>query len=153
MTEYLWHLLALPVYFVLSTARHEIGHALGAVFLGLTVDDIQVLPHWRDERYHMHFWPGEGRRFCWGSTIILGCTGPLKDRRVLLAPFALGAGFALGGLWAVPMTEVTFGLHGWIAAAVLCWLSPAVDALWALVKWFIWDAGDMARSFGESTEP
>ena len=64
----LWWLLAWPVYQLVGTARHELSHAVVAVWHGARITQIEVLPSFQPEGFR---W-GYVRRSTDGSCPLIG---------------------------------------------------------------------------------
>ncbi len=132
-TSILLHCLLLyPVYQVLGTLRHELSHALAAVFQGVGVREIRIFPSRIDGKWY------------WG--FVRYGTGSPVSRWVHAAPYLVNAAFVAWGFSLIPYLTG----HEWLAAVILCWASPALDTLYNLCKWWFYDTGDFKRIVGEA---
>jgi hypothetical protein len=129
--DVLVHVLLYPVYQVLSTARHELAHAVAARLSGLRVLEIRVLPCRRDGRW---FW-GYVR---WEGTPNVHCH---------LAPYYVDVASLPFGIW-LAVDPPSWPFHAWAAAVVMLLVSPVVDTLYNVLKWKLAGRGDFAQAFG-----
>jgi hypothetical protein len=127
--SYLLHLLLAPAYLILGTIRHELSHALAACASGVEVKEVRVFPSVVDGKFYF------GR--------VLMNAKPC--RFIKLAPYIAVAAFAVAGWWVVAWAEALWGLHGWLVAGILCWVSPGIDLAWNILKWIVWKKGDFAQ--------
>jgi hypothetical protein len=129
----LWpHLLAYPIYQVLSTIRHELAHALAAVLSGWEVTEIGIFPSKRNDKWY------------WGYCSWSHPTDPRRRPNVhmSLAPYYVNAAVLCAGAGLVMHLHSRFPPHAWIAFIILFIISPVVDTLYNLLKWKIKGCGD-----------
>jgi hypothetical protein len=130
----LWWLLAWPFYQLVSTARHEVSHAVVAALQGATVTEIRVLPSFRHEGFYWGYvtWSG-------GHTDWLVAAAPyLCDLAlfVVFLPLCLLATRAPRWLW----------INAWIIGL----LSPLIDTAFnysKLLRGGMGDVGELAGRF------
>ena len=125
------HVLLYPVYQVLSTARHELAHALAARLSGLRVLEIRVIPCLRDGRWYWGF-------VRWEGTPNVHCH---------LAPYYVDLACLPFGVW-LACDPPAWPFHAWAAAVVMLLVSPVVDTLYNVLKWRLAGRGDFAAAFG-----
>ena len=135
INPWIWHLIAYPIYQILGTLRHEGAHAAEVIWHGGVVFEFRILPHF----YRGSFYWGRVR---WVTPITVA-----QAIDVLKAPYYVNVACIAWGmvlaravqLQVVSMDHFTrFGL-------IMLVLSPAIDTLYNLGKWFIHGVGDFAR--------
>ncbi len=133
-TDLLIHLLAVPIYLILGTLRHELSHAFAATIQGLTVTKISVTPSRRDGKWY------------WGY---VQWTSGLANNWTLLAPYLCALLFLVGGIAGYSRVLATCSFHYLAVFAVIFIISPVVDTAYNIAKWLISDRGDFARAFSK----
>jgi len=135
MSIYLWHILAYPLYQILSTIRHELAHAIVVTATGGTVIEFNVFPHKRNARWY------------WGYTRWLTFDGWKPSAHVYLAPYYVN--LICGGVWIYLRNNVPFqNEHWWIFTTVMLAISPVVDTLYNVGKWLFLQRGDFQEVVG-----
>jgi hypothetical protein len=124
------HALLYPVYQILSTARHELAHAIAGRLSGLRILEVRILPFRRDGRW---YW-GVVR---WEGTPNVHC---------FLAPYYVDLACLPVGI-RLAAAPPAWPFHAWAAAVVMLLVSPVVDTLYNLLKWRLRGTGDFAAAF------
>lgn len=132
-TDALIHLLAYPIYQIISTIRHEGAHALVARSFGASIIEFRFLPHRREGKF---FW-GYAR---WSVGLDRDQT-----RLVLLAPYMVDVLLICGGAVLLNLRQFE-SFHWLVFTVVMLLLSPAIDMLYNLAKWTIRGTGDFAMA-------
>jgi hypothetical protein len=125
-TDLYW-LLALPVYQVVGTARHEAAHAMVAAAEGARITRFVVLPSVRDHRFLWGYVTWQGR------TDVLAVAAPyLADLLTFAVCFAV-------------CTRLPFRRHWvWVNLFVLGVVSPLVNSAYEAVVSAVLCVGDVA---------
>jgi hypothetical protein len=123
----LWWLLAWPVYQVVGTARHEISHAVVAVWQGATITRVEVLPSFHKEG------------LLWGY---VAWTGGHTDAWVAAAPYLCDLAMFLVFL-PLCMLAARAPRWLWINCFIVGLLSPLIDTAANYSKLFRRNAGDV----------
>lgn len=134
---FLIHGLLYPLYQVIGTARHEYMHALFGTIQGLDIHEIRILPSRIDGKWYWGYirWSG-------GEGGALFYTAPYIADAILLVLASL-----VLKTW-VNVDWWESHVHTLFATAIILLVSPAVDIVYNMFKWWIWGLGDFARAFG-----
>ena len=123
----LWWLLALPVYQLIGTARHELCHAVVAACQGARITQIEILPSLRPEG------------FFWGYT---AWTGGHVTALATAAPYLCDL-----ALFLIFLPLCTFAVRAprwlWINGFIIGLLSPLIDTAANYSKLFRGSTGDV----------
>lgn len=135
MNPWFWHLLAYPLYQIVSTFRHEGSHAAEVWFHGGVVVQFKILPH---------FYRGD---FYWGRVRWITPFSAAYALAILRAPYAVNAasiawGFVLARAIAVGLVQMN---HWTRFGLIMLLVSPAIDTLYNAGKWLFRGTGDFAR--------
>jgi hypothetical protein len=127
--DLLW-VLALPLYAVLVTFRHEASHAVAGWLTGVPIDEFHVFPSITEEG------------FVWGYVSFAGEAG----WAVLAAPYLCDAlTFAV----AFPVCKYLRMPHWlWLNVLILGVLAPLVNSAYNYANGFWRPANDIAKLFG-----
>jgi hypothetical protein len=134
--DVLVHVLLYPVYQVLSTARHELAHAIAGRMAGLRIIEVHVLPGRRDGRWRWGY-------VRWDGTPGIHCH---------LAPYYAAFASLPFGVW-IALDPPAWPLHAWATATVMLLVSPLVDTIYNLLKWRLNGSGDLASAFDRKETP
>ena len=136
---WLAHLLFIPAYMLLGTAKHEYAHAIAAKRQGLTVTRIQLFPHIRDGNFY------------WGYVSWTGAV--VADSGTYMAPYIVDAILlALGSLviWLfVPMAWWIENSHVFFVTTIIGLILPIFDIGYNFMKWRFRKSGDFWEVFGK----
>ncbi|MFZ1934307.1 MAG: hypothetical protein WCB27_14350 [Thermoguttaceae bacterium] len=125
-SDWCW-LLALPVYQLVGTARHELSHAVVAAWQGARITQIEVLPSFQPEG------------FLWGYVT---WTGGHADALAAAAPYLCDL-----ALFLVFLPLCTLAVRAprwlWINCFIVGLLSPLIDTAANYSKLFRRDTGDV----------
>jgi hypothetical protein len=130
--DVLIHVLALPVYQILGTIRHEGSHAIAALLYGRNIVEFRFLPGRRDDGH-----------WYWGY---VGFDGPANGV-ILLAPSIAAAASVI--CWFKFVRPLELGTHWWLFTTIALLASPIVDTLYNLGKWVFQGRGDFAQAFAK----
>ena len=134
---YLWHILAYPIYQILSTIRHELSHAVAYWLSGWRVTEIKVLPSKVDGRFYWGYIRVEPK-----NHYNLNIHMALAPHYVNLISITAWLSWYLNDYpWI--RSDAT---HTWIIITVLGLISPAVDFGYGLLKSIITNHGDFASA-------
>lgn len=126
-SDALW-LLALPIYQIIGTARHELSHALAAIIQGAHIIEIHLLPS-------IH--PING--FLWGY---VHCAGGRMNWFTMSAPYFCDLiVFIISALLCIRVHHMPRWL--WINCFVLGIASPLLDVVYNYQKVFTRKQGDV----------
>ena len=133
------HLLLLPLYVIIGTAKHELSHALAALWAGYVVMTIKVLPSWIDGKFYM------------GYTAWLSDERPVP-RYVYMLPYYVDVPIWAFGMWLLfnsgvdwlSCAPLVFGYSMSVILGLLV-LSPALDIAYNTYKWLVQGRGDFAK--------
>ena len=128
--DVLVHLALYPAYQILSTARHELAHAIAGRLAGLRILEVHILPTRRDGRWYWGFVRWEG----------------MPNVHCFLAPYYVDLACLPAGIW-LTVRPPAWPFHAWAAAVVMLLVSPAIDTLYNLLKWRLRGTGDFAAAF------
>ena len=124
--DLLW-ILAYPLYQLVGTLRHELGHAVVAILLGGKIEKLV-------------FWPTQTEAgFHWGYTVWYGRPAVI----VSAAPYILD--LVVFGTFFLICTRVRFRRHWvWVNLVIVGLFSPFVNSVYSYVRG-VMGAGDVAR--------
>ena len=124
--DLLW-VLAYPLYQLVGTLRHELGHAVVAILLGGKIEKLV-------------FWPTQTEAgFHWGYTVWYGRPAVI----VSAAPYILD--LVVFGTFFLICTRVRFRRHWvWVNLVIVGLFSPFVNSVYSYVRG-VMGAGDVAR--------
>jgi hypothetical protein len=128
--DLLW-VLAYPLYQLVGTLRHELGHAVVALMLGGKIEKIVFWPTRTEAGFH------------WGYTVWYGRPSVI----VTAAPYILD--LVVFGAFFLICTRVRFRRHWvWLNLVILGLFSPFVNSVYSYVRG-IMGAGDVASLLQE----
>ena len=130
--DVLIHLLAYPLYQLLSTLRHEIAHAVAAKLAGYTITSFKFWPH-RDKHDGI---------FRFGYVAWQLPKGVTKtSAHVTMAPYYVDV--VLLVTWVFIYTFVDFSkVHWWLFVAIMLLVSPMLDMIYNVFKAILFNSGD-----------
>lgn len=144
-----WHYLLLhltlgyPIYQLLGTIKHELAHAVAFKLSGFGIQEFRILP----------FRNNDGT-FFWGCVTPEIKDGARDNVHIYYAPYyvdfvlivtGLLFGFCLRSHIDLA-TFTTLEVNGLITAVMLTIVSPIVDILYNLYKYWRWNRGDFAQA-------
>ncbi len=131
--DLLW-VLAYPLYQLVGTLRHELGHAVVALLLGGKIEKLVFWPTRTEAGFH------------WGYTVWYGRPAVI----VTAAPYILD--LVVFGAFFLICTRVRFRRHWvWVNLVIVGLISPFVNSVYSYVRG-VMGAGDVARLFVELPE-
>jgi hypothetical protein len=124
-------LLATPLYILIGTLRHELGHATVALLLGAQIERFVFWPTWSETGFRWGYVVWYGR-----EALVVTAAPYLCD----LATFAL---------FSVICTRIRFRRHWvWVNLVIIGLVSPLLNSAYNYVRGLM-GSGDVARLLGE----
>jgi hypothetical protein len=127
-TDALW-LLAVPIYQLIGTVRHEGSHALVAVLQGATITSFRILPFMHPER-----------GFCWGG---VNWVGGQPTALAIAAPYLADLlVFALLGVLCAAFPRMP--RWAWLNCFIIGVVSPLIDTAYNYRGFLVGRQNDVA---------
>lgn len=130
MSIWVIHVLLCPLYQLVSTIRHELAHVIAAKLSGARVTEIRFLPHRRYGKWY------------WGYVGLEGTVNAHSH----LAPYYVNIVCLCVGIWML-INPPKIPIHWKVVSFIMLILSPVVDTMYNLTKWWLKDMGDFAEAW------
>lgn len=132
--DLLW-LLAIPLYVLIGTLRHELSHAIVALLLGGQIERLVFWPTWSETGFR------------WGYVVWYGRVALV----VTVAPYLCD--LAMFALFFVICKRIRFRRHWvWVNLVIIGLISPLLNSAYNYVRGLM-GSGDVARLLGELPDP